>query len=176
MTDFLGVGDVLAVKTSTGITEKLIDIGAVLRGEPTYANHVAVMHHYTDGVPWGLEGRPGGVGWVDLRRYIVDPHTVMNFHQPKTKDQRDEIGQLAPKMLGTKYDWEAIADEALLAFHLPSLFTRDWKGQGVPGHVICSSFAAWLYTHVGLPCPTADPTYLVTPADWVEFILSNGWQ
>lgn len=58
--------DVLVVRTS-GFAADMIRLGAALTGKPNLDNHVAVMHHWDGEVPWGLEGKPGGVGWVDLR-------------------------------------------------------------------------------------------------------------
>jgi len=132
-------GDVLAVRTSISLMEKAVNIGGVLTGETGLDNHVVVVHHTTDGVPWGVEGKPGGVGWADLRRYIRDPHTVGNAEQPKTPLQRATITELATTMLGTPYDWAAIADDALTALNLPALFAEDWDGHGAPGHVVCST-------------------------------------
>ena len=53
----------------------------------------------------------------------------------------------------------------------PQLWSNDWHGQGPPGHVVCSSYAAWLYIHVGLDAPSGQRS--VTPADWTDFSLTH---
>jgi hypothetical protein len=172
----LTAGDVLAVSTSnSNVVEEVIKIGGVLAAGSGLDNHVVVMHHWTDGVPWGVEGKPGGVGWADLRRYLHDPYTVGNPGQPKSDAQRAEVARLAETMLGTPYDWAAIADDGLTALHLPRLFSEDWSGEGAPGHVVCSSLAAWLYRRVGLAHPGVHPDRLTTPSDWTEFCLTATW-
>lgn len=168
----ISVGDVLAVHT-TGWAARLINVGAALRGLPAMDNHVVVVSHQTDGVWWGLEGKPGGVGWTTLDRYLASPYTVNNAGQPKSGMQRGNIAVLAESMLCAPYDWAAIAADGLRAIGAPDLFASDWQGQGPPGHVVCSSFAAWLYAHVGLPCPTGGRT--VTPADWTAFALAGNY-
>ena len=169
-------GDVLTVKTGTRLVEKLIDIGEVLEGTPGYANHVIVVHHLTpDGVVHGLQGQPGGVGWVDCRRYLVDPHTTSNAAQPKTAAQRQVITDTMQAMIGTPYDWGAIAQQAADALHLPLLFAQDWHGLGYPGHVICSSLAAYGTQRAGLAVPAAHTPRDTNPEDWAEFNISQGW-
>lgn len=170
----LAPGDVIAVATG-GTAAKLIDTGALLTGGIPLDNHVVIMHHFTDGVPWGIEGRPGGVGWADLRRYINDPHSVGNVAQPKTDAQRAIVVKQAETMLGTPYDWAAIATDTLVALRLPSLFGEDWGGQGAPGHVVCSSLAAYLYQVSALVHPVVHPDRLCTPADWTEFSIAARW-
>src|SRR5690242_20152365 len=66
-------GDILAVNTGMHFGSRMIRFGAAVRelvtgkAEPDFVNHIAFVHHIdAHGVPWGLEGRPGGVGWVDL--------------------------------------------------------------------------------------------------------------
>jgi hypothetical protein len=168
-------GDVLAVATSVNWAAKFIDIGAVLAGKPALNNHVVVVHHQTDGVWWGVEGKPGGVGWADIRGYLRDPRTTSNVAQPKTEADRAAITAYAETLLGRPYDWEAIADDALRDLHLPTWFAQDWKPSGVPGHVVCSSFAAWLYDQRGLVRPTGTARY-IQPADWTKFNLARGWE
>lgn len=173
-------GDVIAVDTgAAGYLEQIardaIKLGALAEGGTPLDNHVVVMHHYTDGVPWGIEGRPGGVGWADLRRYINDRHSIGNVSQPKSDAQRAAVVKAAETMLGTPYDWAAIATDALRALHLPQLFVMDWDGDGAPGHVVCSSLAAYLYQQAGLPHPVVHPDRLCTPGDWTEFNIAARW-
>ena len=169
-------GDILAVR-SPGTAARLIRFGAALRelvtgnAEPNMDNHIAVAHH-TDkaGTLWCLEGRPGGVGWRDARDYLASPWTVSNVGQPKTDEQRKTVTDGAVAMIGTAYDWEGIAADAALAIGLDF---RPRFGQ-VPGHVVCSSLAAWLYGKAGLAKPDGDRE--VSPADWLTFIISHKYQ
>lgn len=172
----IGVGDVLVVMTGSGWTSKLIRVGEVLRGQSGMDNHVAVVHHQTDGVWWCLEGKPGGVGWVDARRYLRDPHTTTNALQPKTEAQRAAIAAEAETMLGRPYDWAAIMTDSLESLGIHALWATDWHGTGSPGHVVCSSYAAYLYGKVSLGHPRPKHERYVFPSDWTEFNLKQGWR
>ena len=168
----IGVGDVLAVQTSNSFVRKMILIGAVLRGRPAIDNHVVVVHHKdSSGQWWGLEGKPGGVGQTTLDQYLSSPFTINNSLQPKTDQQRYDIAVAAESMLGTPYDWAGIARDGLEAIDASATFASSWHGQGPPGHVVCSSFAAWLYGHVNLDAPLGGSN--VTPADWTAFSITN---
>ncbi len=164
-------GDVLVIAGTSG-TSKLIEAGAVLEGEPA-ASHVAVFHH----PGWVIEGRPGGVGWADATGYLRDPRTVTNAVQPKTGPQREQVCGLAVKLLGTPYDWAGgIAEDAMKALHLPELWASKDPATGlVPGHVVCSSLAAWVYDRAGLAAPLTHDWQHVTPGDWAEFIIRAAW-
>ena len=166
-------GDVLAVRLG-GLPSELIRIGEEMAGKPGLDNHIAVMHHWLGDVPWGLEGRPGGVGWVDLREYLASGFTVNNVGQPGRNDAgRAAVAGLAEHMLGTKYDWDAIDDDTLRAFHMHDLFTSTFRGL-VPGHVVCSSYAAFLYERQGWHRPPVTDRD-TEPADWCAFTMVNGW-
>lgn len=168
-------GDLLLTRSS-GWASAMIRFGAAARDEPNLINHVAVVHHTDDaGNLWCAEGRPGGVGWAAATPYLASPWTVTNAGQPKTPAQRDTIAAGALALLGTGYDWEAIAADALDALHLrmPTWWRPEWGG-AVPGHVVCSSLAAWLYQKAGLTCPPGDRK--VTPADWQQLIIRNRWE
>lgn len=168
------VGDVLVVSTGNNWAAKLIRIGEVIRGQAGLNNHVAILHHQTDGVWWAIEGRPGGVGWVDARRYLRDAHTLTNAAEPKTPLQRVTVARDAEAMLGTPYDWAAICGDVFDSLRIRDIFRQDWDGQGSPGHVVCSSFAAYLYGRVGLAHPKSAERYTF-PSDWTEFCLTQGW-
>jgi hypothetical protein len=172
--DALKPGDILAVR-SPGLAGELIRIGEELTGKPGLENHVAVCHHYDSaGTPWGIEGRPGGIGWVDLRAYLADAYTVNNVGQPGRDDRgRAQVATLAQHMLGTAYDWCAIADDTLRAFHMPELFSKTLNGT-VPAHLVCSSFTDFLYERAGWDHPSV-PDRDCEPADWVSFILEHGY-
>lgn len=162
-------GDVLLTR-SPGFWPKLIREGEALAGLPNVSNHVAVVHH-TDpqGRWWVIEGRPGGVGYRLAADYLANPYTLNNVLQPgRTEGQRAYVAHRAELMLGTKYDWEAIADDGLRAFNMPALFEAN-----TPVEVVCSSFAAWLYRLAGWGHPMQDHERGCEPADWDEFVLTR---
>ena len=123
-------GDVICTR-STGWKARGIRFVAAIRDQPNLQNHVAVVHHLDDRGPlWCLEGKPGGVGWHTAGGYQQSPWTLTNAAQPKTDAQRKIIcdGMLA--MIGTEYDWEAIADDAVAdVFGLRGTVAAD-LGQG----------------------------------------------
>lgn len=166
-------GDVLAVRGG-GIAATMIRFGAAILGRPNISNHIAVAHHAdARGTLWGIEGRPGGVGWADCSLYLGSPFTLANDGQPKTLDQRKKICDTMSALLGTPYDWEAIVADGMadLGMRVPG-WDPSWHGT-VPGHVVCSSSAAYAYAAAGLACPAGDR--LVQPADWDAFILARAW-
>jgi hypothetical protein len=79
----------------------------------------------------------------------------------------------AARMIGTAYDWAAIDDDTLRAFHMDDLFSKTISGV-VPGHVVCSSYAAFLYERAGWACPQV-PDRDCEPGDWDALILAHGW-
>lgn len=169
-------GDVLTVwDPRNPLPAWAIRIGGWLRGHRSAADHVVVAHH-TDpgGVLWGIEGRPGGVGWVDVATY---PNiTSSNAGQPKTDAQRIAICEAAVGLLGTPYDWVGILADARQALRIDHLWRSRDFGDTAPAHVVCSSVADWLTERVGLASPggTAD-TRWTTPPDWESFNRSSGW-
>lgn len=171
-------GDLLLVR-STGWGARWIRFGAAMRelvtghDEPNLVNHVAIAHHYDPaGTLWVYEGRPGGVGQRDASDYLSNAFTVTNIAQPKTPEQRKTVVATSNALFGTPYDWEAIADDGLMSFglHLPG-----WQPQfgKVPGHVVCSSLAAYAYAKAGLAHPSGDRN--VSPADWDAFLIEHHW-
>lgn len=172
----IGVADVLAVRTG-GWGAWAIRFGAWLRGLPHTDNHIVIAHHQdAAGIWWGIEGRPGGVGWVDMRGYLTSPATVDNREQPKTDAQRATVADAMVAAIGTPYDWAGIAADAAHDLDLPTLFAQDWHGQGAPGHVVCSSLADWGYQHADLPHPDPhDGGRFVQPADWAAFDIAKRW-
>lgn len=171
----IAVGDVWSVRTS-GWAARLIRLGAALTDGVNLDNHVVVVHHQdAAGRWWGLEGRPGGVGQVDLSRYLHNSYTITNSAQPKTDTQRYNIAVAAEAMLKTPYDWVGIAADGMDAIGAPMLWLQNWHGQGPPAHVVCSSYAAWLYVHFGLECPNRRSARSITPGDWTAFDLEHGY-
>jgi hypothetical protein len=175
MAGTLQPGDVIAVRTS-GFGGFAIRLGAALTGKPNLQNHIAIVHH-TDkaGTLWCIEGRPGGVGWADATRYISSPWTVSNSLQAKSPDQRKLVCDGAVALIGKGYDWEAIAADAAADLDLSGIW-RPQFGKSVPGHVVCSSLAEWLYMKALLDCPAPrHGAREIQPADWTEFFVMKGW-
>jgi len=162
-------GDVLAVRGG-GIPAAAIRAVAAIRDKPNISNHIAIVSHRDDsGTLWVIEGRPGGVGWRDARDYLASPWTLTNAAQPKAPEQRALVTRTAKAMLGTPYDWAAIAGDGLNDLHL-----WDPVGGVVRGHVVCSALAALAYDKAGLARPAGDER-MVQPADWDEWMLTSGW-
>ena len=175
----IGVGDVLAVY-SPGIGAELIRLGAALENKPNLSNHVAIVHHKdAQGRWWVIQGQPGGVGYAQAAPLLSSSHTIDNVLQPGRSDtDRALLAKRAESMLGTPYDWEAIADEVVRTFapRAKGIWEQDWKGTGLaPGHVICSSFAAYLYKSAGWAYPRDVDTREISPGDWDEFCIENSY-
>jgi hypothetical protein len=174
MYEQLKPGHVFVVR-SAGFSGRMIRWGACLRDKPNLGNHVAGFHHWTDGVPWGIEGRPGGVGWVDMRRYFNSKLMMSNIYQPLTDPVSDALAHNMVQTIGTKYDWVGIAADGMDALGLPSLFASNWHGAGVPGHVVCSSLFAFLYRALHQPSPSLADGRRVKPSDWTSYIVNQDW-
>jgi len=177
----VGVGDVIAVRTS-GLGGAAIRLGSVLGGEPSPASHVAIIcRRDARGRWWAIEGRPGGVGWVDAGKYLhgkLARYGNSNAAQPRTGSQRTAIARTAAGLLGTGYDWVGgIAGDGLDDMHLTRLaaLLDEWWGWtdpanpgAAPGHIVCSSAASWAYRTLGLPGPEG-VTERIQPADWWRY-------
>lgn len=171
----IGKGDIIVVQ-GTAWSSKLIEIGETIAGLPPYS-HVAGFDHFdANGTPWGLEGRPGGVGWVDLRPYLDDPRTLTNFAQPKTAEQRAQLCKLNASMIGTAYDWVGgIGADVYRDLGGDDLWKPDPVTGLVPGHVVCSSYYAYTYARIGLASPRPQDWATTEPGDWAAFIERRGW-
>lgn len=169
-------GDVLLTRDPT-FWARLIRIGAAMRDQPDSWNHVIIASH-TDklGTAWGIEARPGGVGWVDLAPWLASRWTITNAAQPKTDPQRADVVLAAKGMLGTPYDWAGIVADGMAAIDAAYLWrVKDFGATAPPAHVVCSSLASWIYSRVGLAAPAVSRSRGVTPADWASFILRKDW-
>lgn len=176
----VGVGDVLVTREGPWFVSAAIRLGARLAHLPTYVNHAIIVHH-TDayGTVWGLEGRPGGVGWRDLTDVLTWSMTNANNEQPKDMRQRYLLAIAAESMLRTPYDWKTIEEHTRAAL-LERLWRRsdriEWVEGERPGHVVCSSYADWCYEKVGLANPGGEKlTRLTTPGHWDKFIMEKEW-
>lgn len=178
----LDIGDVVLTRSRPKnfwgkLAVRAIRLGAAIHDQPNIWNHVAIVHHIDDtGTLWGVEGRPGGVGWVDMRNWVNDGWVLSNADQPKTEDQRAQIAAASEALIGTAYDWSGIAIDAgrAVAGLWATLWPEKWHNyRAAPGHVVCSSLADWVYGKVGLGSPRADRA--CTPADWAQYILDRGW-
>ena len=171
----------LVIVSTLGPAGWVIRFGEMLQGKPDLRNHVAMFHHTADGVNWYLEGRPGGVGWkafpVAQDSYLGSSWTVTNFEQPKTAAQRQLACSAMRQLLGAPYDWEAIAADTASALRLPDQWAAWGDPSKMPGHVVCSSSAAWAYRdRAGLAAPVVEGGRLTEPADWDAFIMAEGWK
>jgi hypothetical protein len=165
-------GDVLVVHDHHSMPAWWIRLGERIAGRPSTWNHVVIAHHVDPaGTFWGIEGRPGGVGWKDLATYLADPLTITThdlwIRAGITQDQRRLLCQGAEALLGVPYDWPEIVHDGL-AMVDPLYHQRDQWGPGVPGHVVCSSMADYLAEQIRLPNP--QPDQACTPADWAQLI------
>lgn len=144
--------------------------------KPDTVNHVIVVSHRDNvGTLWGIEARPGGVGYRDMSDVVHSRWSLDNIGQDKTTAQREQIVKVAKGMLGTPYDWEGIVADAMEAIHAPYLWCQfDAKGRA-PAHVVCSSLADWIYDKVGLSTPGRKFDRECSPADWAEFIILHGY-
>lgn len=174
----VNVGDIVCTREGKWWISGAIRLGARLLGLPAFVNHVIIVHHF-DNVAnrWiGIEGRPGGVGWVDLTDRLVNPLTNANTEQPKREEHRYLIAKAAESLLGAPYDWNAIAEDARIAARLWLRTAEEWPEEAVPGHVVCSSFADWAYEKVGLANPGGSSmTRFTTPGHWDRFIIGREW-
>ncbi len=172
----IGRGDVIVVQ-GTSLPAKVIEAGEVAAGLPPYS-HVACFDHFdANGTPWGLEGRPGGVGWADVSRYLADPRTLANCAQPKTPAQRAELCQLNEAMRGTPYAWvTGILADAYRDLGGDALWKPDPVTKVVPCHVVCSSYLAYTYARIGLASPRPQDWATTEPGDWALFIEQEGWK
>jgi hypothetical protein len=165
-------GDLLATR-SGGWAGAMIRFGAAFRDQVNLANHIAIVHHTDNaGTCWVIEGRPGGVGWRDATAYLNSPYTVGNEKQPKTDAQRKIVTDGATALLGTEYDWQGIIHDAAGALGM-DLWKLKWGKTGVPGQVVCSSLADYLYGKAGLENPPKERE--VSPADWVDLWIRKQW-
>ena len=173
MPDGLLPGDLLATR-GDGWTSALIRLGAALLDHPNMINHIAIVHHRdATGTLWCIEGRPGGVGWRDAQGYLGSHWTLCNTTQPKSDKQRAAIAKGAEALIGTEYDWAAIAADAGQAFRLGQAWSLKWRDGQVPGQVVCSSLAAYLYDKTDLDHPPGDRK--VSPANWVDLWVNHDW-
>jgi hypothetical protein len=141
---------------------------------PLY-NHVIVASHVDlAGTYWGIEGRPSGVGMVDIGPLLKRRDTLTTEAQPMTPGQGYAVAAGVDAMRGTPYDWTAIALDAMETVGAPALWRmNEYDGvPGVPVQVVCSSLAAYWRMKVGLPTPkpTSGKWRRVTPTQWAKFI------
>jgi len=176
----IGIGDILVTREGSWYVSGAIRLGAKLMGLPSYVNHAIIVHHQDEqGVMWGIEGRPGGVGWRDLTMPLKGTLTNANNLQPKTEDQRYLIAVAAESLFATPYDWAAIAEHTREALRLWEVVPRiaEWKDAEVPAHVVCSSFADWAYEQVELSNPGGKSmTRMTTPGHWDRFMMRKEWE
>jgi hypothetical protein len=176
-------GDILAVNTHS-FWGRFIRLGAWLRGQDAGHDHIVIVYGRDDeGVLWGIEARPNGVGWVPIEKEYDKRSFVANVGQEKTQEQRDFIATNARLMLATKYDWAAIVVSGLdvIQVEVAKVLLQRWHwisrdlgtNDTVPSQIICSSLAVWLTHHAPAPklsYPDQHGERWTTPADWVDWI------
>jgi hypothetical protein len=163
-------GDVVVVRCPWSIWGVLIRMGARMRGGLGRADHVAVVHHLDrDGTVHLIEGRPPGVGYATMTSYTL---ISSNAGQPKTGRQRDLVVAAATAALGTRYDWLAIASDALACLGVPQ--RTDTGPVHAPRRVVCSALANWCAYSAGLTHP-GGPDEWATPDDWDLWCSTSGW-
>lgn len=175
--DKLAIGDVMVTRNNYP-GSWFVRMGQRILGKSPLVDHVIIIHHIdAAGVLWGIQGQPGGVGWVEIEKFRSDPFANANVEQPKNTYQRTRIVELSEGMLGTEYDWVGIVLDGMHAIGASILWrARDWKTGLVPAHVVCSSFADYIYEVVQLPNPGRDENTRGTmPGDWDDFIVKKGW-
>lgn len=175
----IGIGDVLVTREGPWFVSAAIRLGARLAGLPHYVNHAIIVHHRDDaGTLWGIEGKPGGVGWRDLTEPLSWTLTNANNGQPKTDEQRYLIAVASESLFATPYDWSTIGDHVRAALKIwdKSASFREWGESERPGHVVCSSFADWAYETVGLANPGGyKQTRMTSPGHWDKFMMEQEW-
>ncbi|TDH56703.1 hypothetical protein E2F47_06120 [Mycobacterium eburneum] len=176
-------GDVLAVASDNSLFAKLIRLGARLQGKPDIAGHVVIITHQDPktGAWMGVQGQPGGVGPVDVTRYLKDRRTRSNNAQPRDSSKLAVFLAAANKAAGIPYDWVAIGADACDALGLDAVADAldavwDWPTVGMPNHVVCSSLAAALYRLAGWQHPYDGDERNCTPADWWVWSNTQAWR
>jgi hypothetical protein len=177
-TSILQPGDVVIVKMGIWIVRVMIWIQATFTGRSKYreAGHIIVVSHRdNEGRLWGIEGRPGGIGWANLDKRNGE-WGLSNVEQPKTAEARIKLVDSMKALLGTKYDYPAYLKLAMDMVGISPRWT-DWNDKDVPTSYICSAVADQIYENEGLANPGGlRITRFTTPAEWAEFIDTKGWE
>lgn len=196
----IGPGDIIVTLEGKAPFSHLIRFGAWLRRQSPKVDHVIGVHHYgppagqPDGRPrwWGIEGRPGGVGWRDLTKVLARKNSWSNAGQIAAESHRWQPSGWIPateqetrfllatyfeRLLKIPYDWEAIgahARVALRAHHIRKL--REWREGEFPAEVVCSSGMDAAMEEVHLTNPGGNAvTRLTSPAQFLTFFLDAPW-
>lgn len=177
-TSKLQPGDVVIVEMGIWIVRVMIWVQALFTGKAKYskAGHIIVVSHVdSDGRLWGIEGRPGGIGWADLSKRN-GKWGVSNVDQPKTAEMRVRLVDSMTALLGSKYDYPAYLKLAMDMVGITPRWTVEYTEEDVPVSYICSAVADQIYEANGLPNPGGNNnTRFTTPADWAQFVDTKGW-
>jgi hypothetical protein len=177
-TSTLKPGDVVIVEMGIWIIRVLIWLQAVFTGNAKYSQNghvIVVSHRDSEGRLWGIEGRPGGIGWVEMDKRN-GKYGISNSEQPKSDEDRIFVVKLMNELIGHHYDYGAYIEIALQTLGISPLWT-DWKNDDVPVHYICSAVADYAYEKRNLPNPDGfDVTRYTTPAQWARFIDEKQWE
>lgn len=177
-TAILEPGDVVIVEMGIWIVRVMIWIQAVLTGRAKYskAGHIIVVTHRDDkGVLWGIEGRPGGIGWANLDKRD-GKWGLSNHDQPKTAEVRARLVYAMEALLGKPYDYPAYLKLTMDLVGISPRWT-DWNDEEIPTSYICSAVADQEYENEGLANPGGSKiTRFTTPAEWAFFVDTKGWE
>lgn len=178
-TSVLQPGDVVIVEMGIWIVRVMIWIQALFTGKAKYskAGHVIVVSHRdNEGRLWGIEGRPGGIGWADLDKRN-GKWGLSNVDQPKTAEVRVKLVDSMVALLGAPYDYPAYLKLALDLAGITTRWTREYSDDELSVSYICSAVADQIYEANGMPNPGGNSnTRFVTPADWAYFIDNREWE
>jgi hypothetical protein len=165
-------GDILVVADKKW-PSFFIKLRALVKGESSLHNHVAVISHRDEaGTLWAVEGRPSGTGWVDADIYLKAKFTKTNagLDMHRTDDERKKVVEIIQGLVGTKYDWSAIVELGMDAIDAGRLWhAKEFGADEVPAHIICSALAAWAYKSAGWRRPH-ELMRFTTPGQWYDFI------
>lgn len=173
-------GDVIAVRLGNKWAERAVWLHTLFTTRSSkygHYGHIAVYHHRDDaGRMWAIEASPTGIGWRDISSWDKG-FGLSNHAQPKTDEQRTKICDLLVELIGSKYDYSAYMHFALDSLGISTLWIREFTGEKLPPHFVCSAIADFIYEVCLLPNPGGDKhTRFTTPAEWAEFIDKREWQ
>lgn len=183
MTLEVGPGDVLAVLGSDDVFSKGIrffeDIDAA---KLIPVDHCLIVTKQDQVGRWlAIQGDSNGVGITDVARFLDQPQANVNHLQPRDPTKVPEFLANCAAAMGLAYDWVGIAIDALddlrlypLADAIDHLWRWPTSQVTLPGHVVCSSLAAWAYKAVGWAHPAGDERR-VQPSDWWQWNRGERW-
>jgi hypothetical protein len=176
--DAVQPGDIIIIKQGGRLARAAIWLQNTLKHNTAkyslYGHVIVATGKDPEGRLWGIEARPGGIGYRRLEP-LNSTYGMVNTGQPVTAEARTALVAAIIALLGKPYDYEAYLLFVLKAVGIDPTWTYEFDGKDVPPHFICSAVAAYIYRDAGLGYPKVDGVRLCTPADWAEFIDTKGW-